>query len=113
MKNWKKVWFALIFIAVAALAFWVIMLLWNWLIPSIIGWSAITYWQAAGLAVLCKLLFGGMGRFHGRHHHGHHKFHRKGHHMHNMTKDEKQEFIRRWMDRDVHKHCHRNESGDE
>ena len=39
-----------------------IMLLWNYLIPSIIGWTTINYWQALGLFVLTRLLFGG---FHG------------------------------------------------
>lgn len=33
-------------IAVAAV---IVMLLWNALIPSIIGWSTINYWQAPGL----------------------------------------------------------------
>lgn len=37
-------------IAVAAV---IVMLLWNALIPSIIGWSTINYWQAAGLLILC------------------------------------------------------------
>jgi len=38
----------------------VVMLLWNWLIPAIfIGGPMITYWQALGLMVLAKILFGG------------------------------------------------------
>ena len=37
--------------------------LWNWLAPSLFGWRLITYWQAVGLLVLCRLLF---GRFGGR-----------------------------------------------
>ena len=40
----------------------IIMLLWNWLVPQIIGWTAVTFWQAAGLVLLSKLLFGGMGK---------------------------------------------------
>lgn len=39
-------------IAVAAV---IVMLLWNALIPSIIGWSTINYWQAAGLLILCRI----------------------------------------------------------
>lgn len=113
MKNWKRVLFALIFVAVAALAIFVIMLLWNWLIPSIIGWSAINYWQALGLTLLCKLLLGGLGHHH-RHRFGsrHRHFHR-GRHMHDMTKDEKQEFIRRWMSRDMHREAQRNQTDEE
>ena len=39
----------------------VVMALWNWLIPSITGWSEITFWQAFGLLALCRILFGGHG----------------------------------------------------
>lgn len=53
---------------------WLVMLLWNWLMPSIFGLPAISFMQAAGLLVLCKILFGGIG--HGGHcghrHHGCH-----------------------------------------
>jgi hypothetical protein len=33
--------------------------LWNWLMPSIFGLRAITFWQAIGLCLLGKILFGG------------------------------------------------------
>jgi hypothetical protein len=35
--------------------------LWNWLLPSIFGWREITFWQALGMLVLCRILFGGFG----------------------------------------------------
>ncbi len=54
--------FALIAV-VAVLAFavfsFVFMSLWNWIIPPVVGWHAITYWQALGLLVLSRILFGG------------------------------------------------------
>ncbi|RAJ73888.1 hypothetical protein CLV59_1117 [Chitinophaga dinghuensis] len=34
------------------------MILWNWLIPEIFHGPSITYWQAFGLLLLGKLLFG-------------------------------------------------------
>jgi hypothetical protein len=34
-----------------------LMLLWNWLIPTIFGLSEITLWQAIGLNVLSTILF--------------------------------------------------------
>ena len=40
----------------------IIMNLWNWLLPPLFGWRLITFWQALGLLVLCRILFGG---FHG------------------------------------------------
>lgn len=39
----------------------VVMLLWNSLIPSIFGLGIISFWQALGLLVLSRLLFGGFG----------------------------------------------------
>ncbi len=38
-----------------------VMLLWNWLMPALFGLKAIGYWQAIGLVVLCRILFGGRG----------------------------------------------------
>jgi hypothetical protein len=59
--------------AAFALVFgWLVMLLWNWLMPAIFGLGVITYWQAFGIVVLAKLVFGavGGGRGHGRQWHG-------------------------------------------
>jgi hypothetical protein len=39
----------------------VVMHLWNWLLPSLFGWHAITFWQALGLLLLCRILFGHFG----------------------------------------------------
>jgi hypothetical protein len=39
----------------------VVMHLWNWLVPALFGWRQITFWQALGLLVLCRILFGGWG----------------------------------------------------
>ena len=39
----------------------VVRLLWNWLLPPLFGWHAITFWQALALLVLCRILFGGLG----------------------------------------------------
>ena len=37
----------------------VIMLLWNWLVPHLFSGPQITFWQALGLFLLAKILFGG------------------------------------------------------
>lgn len=39
----------------------VVMLLWNLLIPGIFGLAAINFWQALGIFVLARILFGGFG----------------------------------------------------
>jgi hypothetical protein len=40
---------------------WVVMLLWNWLMPEIFGLKRVSYWQAWGLLALCTILFKGIG----------------------------------------------------
>ena len=51
-------------IAAVCLAFlfgWLVMWLWNTLMPPLFGFKIITYWQAFGLIILAKLFFGGHG----------------------------------------------------
>lgn len=40
---------------------WVVMLLWNRLMPEIFGLKQLTYWQAWGLLALSTILFKGFG----------------------------------------------------
>jgi hypothetical protein len=49
--------FAILGIGLAFLFGWVVMLLWNWLMPEIFGLKRVTYWQAWGLLILCCILF--------------------------------------------------------
>ena len=48
-----------------AVAVWVfgelVMGLWNWLMPAVFGSRVITFWQALGLLVLSRILFGRLG----------------------------------------------------
>src|SRR5262245_31931995 len=39
----------------------IVRLLWNWLLPPLFGFPLVTFWQALGLLVLCRILFGGSG----------------------------------------------------
>jgi hypothetical protein len=41
---------------------YVVLLLWNWLMPDIFGLRAITYLQAIGLLLLVRVLFGRVGQ---------------------------------------------------
>lgn len=43
----------------ATLFTFVVRGLWNWLMPALFGWHLITFWQALGLLILSKILFGG------------------------------------------------------
>ena len=42
---------------VVVLLGWPLMLLWNWLMPTIFGLPLITFWQAVGLNLLSTILF--------------------------------------------------------
>ncbi|MCA6434952.1 MAG: hypothetical protein IM600_11750 [Bacteroidetes bacterium] len=43
---------------IAAIGY-IVMLLWNAIIPDLLKVGRLGFWQALGLLVLCKLLFGG------------------------------------------------------
>ena len=49
--------FGILGIGLLALLGLVVMLLWNWLMPEILGLRRLDYWQAWGLLVLCWILF--------------------------------------------------------
>ncbi len=54
--------FGIITAALFALVFgYFVMLLWNWLMPLLFGLTVITYWQAFGIVILAKLIFGAVG----------------------------------------------------
>jgi hypothetical protein len=48
---------AVIFVVLGLL----VMTLWNALLPAILGVKAIGFWQALGILVLSRILFGGLG----------------------------------------------------
>lgn len=51
--------FAMMAILVLFLLGFVVEALWNWLTPPLFGFKTIGYWQALGLILLGKLIFGG------------------------------------------------------
>jgi hypothetical protein len=74
-KKYRAGWIipgAIGFTAFAFLFGAVVMWLWNWLMPVIFNLGVITYWQAVGLAILGRLLFGSF--HHGPHNRGRHNF---------------------------------------
>jgi hypothetical protein len=51
--------------ALLALVFgWIVALLWNHILPDLLGVKAIGYWQSVGLILMTRILVGGL-------HHGH------------------------------------------
>lgn len=83
---------AVIVIAGIAALGWVIMLLWNCLLPDLfVGVKPIGYWQALGILLLSKILFGG---FHG---HGRWKAHHR--HWESMSPEEREQMKARFKSR--------------
>ncbi|BCF99880.1 hypothetical protein PPGU19_044490 [Paraburkholderia sp. PGU19] len=76
---------ALLLVLSIALLGWIVMRLWNWIIPTlVIDAHAIDYPHAIGLLVLCRILFGGF-----RGHGGCYKA-RQWHHWQQMTQQERE-----------------------
>lgn len=76
-KKWAKyipLYVILFVIAVFAFSL-IVMSLWNWIIPDVFGGPAITMWQAIGLLVLSKILFGSFNHGHHRKNDCHHPNH--------------------------------------
>lgn len=101
----RKIWMIPAALLFTTLLVAVVMLLWNWLMPTIFAIKAISFWQAAGLLVLSKILFGSFGG----HKHGwrpgmgfgkHNRMHER---WMNMSEEERTEFINRRMN---HFHHH-------
>ncbi|MFT3739691.1 MAG: hypothetical protein QM786_13105 [Breznakibacter sp.] len=84
----KKFWLIPLLIGGLAVLILVIMALWNGLMPTIFQLPQIGYWQAAGLLLLARLLFGFGRHWHGpRHSPGF--FHDK---WQNLTPEERDRF---------------------
>ena len=56
--------FAAAGLAFLALLGWLVMLLWNWLMPEVFGLPPLSYWQAWGILVLSWILFKPWGMGH-------------------------------------------------
>ncbi|MBI1796375.1 MAG: hypothetical protein HYR74_04920 [Candidatus Eisenbacteria bacterium] len=60
-------WLFIVPLAIVGMALFVtiggygVMWLWNRILPPLFGWHVITFGQALGLLVLCRVLFGGLG----------------------------------------------------
>jgi hypothetical protein len=65
-KVRRAVLFLMVVVFVVPVVGFVVMNLWNWLVPALFGGRLITFWQALGLLVLSRILFGGFLRGHRR-----------------------------------------------
>lgn len=99
----KIVFMVFIFVAFAAALSALVMFLWNAILPDAVGVRPLTFWKAAGLLLLAKILFGGLGRFFGGKRYSRRKEWRKK--WMQMSPEERQEAKQRWKE-----HCRRRRS---
>jgi hypothetical protein len=98
-RHWaaKGLMFAVFGVAFVFVFGYVVMRLWNWLLPTLFaGAHLLTFWQAMGLLVLCKILFGGFRGGRGGHMHWRHRMKERWEHM---TPEEREKFRHRFGDR--------------
>ncbi|WP_321887303.1 hypothetical protein [Paraburkholderia bannensis] len=82
---------ALLAIVAIGVLGWVVMMLWNWVIPALfVGARAIDFGHALGLLVLSRILFGG---FRG---HGGGRYRRHWRKWEAMTPEEREQFQAAW-----------------
>lgn len=60
-RVFKYIGFGILGVGAVFLFIWIVMLLWNALVPELFSGPALSYWQAAGILILSKILFGGLG----------------------------------------------------
>ena len=106
-KFLKAVKILLFVVVAAAVLGFVVKGLWNAMLPAIFGWHMITFWQALGLLILSKILFGGFHR-HGGGRGGWR--HRMKERWEQMTPEEREQFRKgmrcgHWRERE-HNHEH-------
>jgi hypothetical protein len=95
----RKVAMFLFFVPLALFAFGsIVMVLWNAILPDVVHVSRINFWQALGILVLSKILFGGFrgGWGGGPRRHWKAEMEKK---LSGMTPEEKEKFKQEWRSR--------------
>ena len=79
---------------------YIVMRLWNGILPDVIGVKVISFWQAMGILVLSKILFSGFGGFAQKKEQFRNRFRQKMlDKWEHMTPEEKQKFKDEWKNR--------------
>jgi hypothetical protein len=96
-KESRIAMFVLLGIAAFILFGLIVMLLWNNVLAQVVHVGLINFWQAIGLVILSKILFGGFrGGHQGRHHFWRRKMMQR---WQNMTPEEREKFRQEWRER--------------
>lgn len=100
-KYW--IFFPFIFILAGLALGWIVQYLWNAILPEVVGVKMLTFPQALGLLVLCRILFGG---FRGGGPGGKRpNFGERRNRWMNMSEEERAQFKASWQER-----CRRRDS---
>ena len=91
--------FAGIFLCGLAVLSLVVMLLWNALVPGLFGAPRLQYLQAAGLLLLCQILFGSRG------HRGRWRDRAWRQHWESLTPEERERLRQKYAQKGG-RHCH-------
>ncbi len=96
-KIKKGVLFVPIFIGGVFLFTWLVMLLWNAILPAVTGVKSISFFQAMGILALSKILFGfNKGWGSSRQYQWKHRMEEK---LKDMTPEEREKFKAEWRNR--------------
>ncbi len=99
-RFWAKkiIGFIILAFAVTALLSFIVMSLWNNVLALVLHISTVTFWQALGILVLSKILFGGFkgGWGRGRGHHWKKEMQEK---WHNMSAEDREKIKQEWRSR--------------
>ncbi len=104
-RRWRPRYllYALLALGVFLAMGWLVQWLWNAILPQVAAVGPLRYWQALGLLLLSRILFGG---WRGR------RAHRGGAHWHgkwqHMSEEERERYRSAFRDR-----CRRRDSSDE
>ena len=100
-RFWIKraIGFILLALAAIALLSYVVMSLWNCILVVVLGVKIISFWQATGILVLSKILFGGFKKGFGGHQ-GHSEWKEKMRYKcEKMSPEEKEHFKQEWRNK--------------
>lgn len=97
-RGWWILKFAVIVVVFAFGLTFITMYLWNWLVPELFSGPMISFWQAAGLLILTKIITWGFGRRRGNHHWGYSQFQWRDK-WKGMSDEEREKFRQKMMEK--------------
>ncbi len=89
----KRIFFPFLFLGMGLAMAGILMLLWNAILPELFRFPTLNYWQAAGLLVICRILFGSFRMGPARGEYGRPDFRDK---FRNLSDEDREKLRERW-----------------